>query len=288
VDFDSAAADGAASSERSTKLTLTFDTVGSGVNMPALDVADITLAPAEGYSFSVTAGALTSLSAGVYELEVTGSWTEGGVVDVTVAKAGYAFDPDTRSATLHDFAATTLTVSNTVTSVTPGYANMSKEFTYTVTLKGMDGEPMAGAVLDYTGGGDKEDGSLTLDASGSAVFTLKHGESITIGGVPSAGRMRIVQTGEPGYTPSYRDNMRNPELPPEIGTTGNDLDTGERYMTAEARVMDFANERAEIVPSAVDAGDLNVLLILIGAALLSILALYAVRRYRRRAWREAE
>lgn len=96
-----------------------------------------------------------------------------------------------------------LTVSKTVSGDQATEADREKEFSFTVTIKDSDGKPLAGTYAYKGGAADgaaaPADGTLTL-TDGSAVFTLKHGQSITIGEIPKGATYEVRETDSTGYT----------------------------------------------------------------------------------------
>ena len=168
-----------------------------------------------------------------------------------------------------------LTISKTVTGA---YADLTKAFTFTVYFQDGSGMPLAGGTqFTYTGGASPSGGTLTLDGDGKATFTLSHGQTITIAGVSTSGRVRIVETVDPNYTASFKDSL---DAAPTSGS-----DTGVRSMTAADRTIDFANARNAIVPAGASTGG-NALIWLPIMALLAAMAGLAIKAvYRRRAGR---
>ena len=77
-----------------------------------------------------------------------------------------------------------LTIKKTVTG---SGGDRDKEFTFTVTLAGADGE--------YVYHGSKQG---TIRSGGT--ITLKHGESVTISGLPVGTRYTVTESGADGYT----------------------------------------------------------------------------------------
>ena len=69
-----------------------------------------------------------------------------------------------------------------------------KAFTFTVTLKDQNGDPLE---REYAYTGDYEG---TIKSGGTV--TLKHGESITIAGLPALAQYSITEADEDGYTPT--------------------------------------------------------------------------------------
>ncbi|OUN18305.1 hypothetical protein B5G37_14120, partial [Pseudoflavonifractor sp. An85] len=87
-------------------------------------------------------------------------------------------------------------------------ANLNQEFTFTVTCTN-NNAPLTGTYT-YTGGVLQgyensvvapEAGSLTLDTSGKGTITLKHGQTITIQGLPRTATYTVKETPVANYTP---------------------------------------------------------------------------------------
>jgi len=165
-----------------------------------------------------------------------------------------------------------LTISKTVTSA---YADLTKAFTFTVYFQDSSGTPLAGGTqFTYTGGASPSGGTLTLDGEGKATFTLSHGQMVTIAGVSTSGRVRIVETADTNYTTSFKDSL-------DAGSTSGS-DTGVRPMTAANRTFNFTNARNAVVPTGSSTGS-SALIWLPVLALLAIMAGSAIKAvYRRR------
>jgi len=165
-----------------------------------------------------------------------------------------------------------LTISKTVTGA---YADLTKAFTFTVYFQDSSGTPLAGGTqFTYTGGASPSGGTLTLDGEGKATFTLSHGQTVTIAGVSTSGRVRIVETADTNYTTSFKDSL-------DAGSTSGS-DTGVRSMTAADRTFDFTNARNAVVPAGASTGS-SALIWLPVLALLAIMAGSAIKAvYRRR------
>ena len=112
---------------------------------------------------------------------------------------------DTEVAFTNSWKSGDLTVTKTVTG---NAGDTTKAFDFTVTLT-----PPAGTTLEnsyyYTGGGIEgveppEDGILELtdnkDGTYSGTITLKHGQSVTIEGLPGGTAYKVTETGADGYT----------------------------------------------------------------------------------------
>jgi len=168
-----------------------------------------------------------------------------------------------------------LSISKTVTGA---YADLTKAFTFTIYFQDSSGTPLAGGTqFTYTGGASPSGGTLTLDGDGKTTFTLSHGQTITIAGVSTSGRVRIVETADANYTASFKDSL---DAAPTSGS-----DTGVRSMTAADRTFDFANARNIVVPAGASTGG-NALIWLPIMAFLAIMAGLAIKAvYRRRAGR---
>lgn len=95
----------------------------------------------------------------------------------------------TDKAAFTNYKVASLTVSKTVTGT---MGDRDKDFEFDITLKTPQGNALTGS-YGYTGGtvegitgvDEKEDGTLTLNDEGKGKFTLKHGQSITISGLPA-------------------------------------------------------------------------------------------------------
>jgi hypothetical protein len=220
-------------------------------------------------------------NAGFSDFEITGlePGTEYNIL--VVAGNGDEGAIGGKDAKLASFTTESLSTTLTISSAVAGsQGEKTRQFTYTATFKDAGGSALAGP-LAYTGGGGKGDGSLSL-SGGSATFTLKHGESVTIADVPASGRIAVTQAGAPYYTPSYTDAAGSPSTE-SASAPGESLTLGERPMSA-GRAIAFSNARSPVVASAVDGGGANLAAIVILAALLGAL-ITARLRLRRRAER---
>jgi len=136
---------------------------------------------------------------------------------------------------VYDQAKTDVTISKTVAG---SFADRTKPFSFTVALRDAGGTPMSAGTSFTTVGGT---GTLTLDANGAAVISLKHGQSITIINVLSACNIQIAETPESGYTTEFTDSG---------GASGSD-DTGFRPVGDAARTFAFKNTRATAPPTGI-------------------------------------
>ena len=162
---------------------------------------------------------------------------------------------------------TSVTVSKTVTG---RFANKSMEFTFTAYLRDENGQPMTGNIA-FTGGtitgmgaNAPADGVLTLDDYGKSAFTLKHGQTITILDVPANAQIRIVETTNVDYDPSFKDSA---------GASGTTNDTDFRVAgvngTTDRRFDFFNAQKVEIVPTGIaDDTSWTAALLMIAASLL--------------------
>ena len=171
-----------------------------------------------------------------------------------------------------------LTISNTITGT---HANMTKAFTFTVYFEDSAGTPLSsGTQFTYTGGVIAGSGAtapfggtLTLGSGGEATVTLTTGQTITIAGVATSAKVRVVQTTDTNYTTSFKDSLD------ASSTSG--ADTGMRNMTAADRTFDYTNTRS-VVPGGIFTGSGGIVLLsLMALALAAGLAITAA--YRRRA-----
>jgi len=173
--------------------------------------------------------------------------------------------------------AKTVTISNEVTGA---YANMDKAFTYTIYFQDSGGTALTGT-FNYTGGvltGSSatapSGGTLTLGSGGEATVTLTAGQTITIAGVATSAKVRVVQTTDTNYTTSFKDSED------ASSTTG--ADTGVRSMTAADRAFDFTNTRS-VVPGGISTGSGGIVLLSLMALLALAAGLIITAVHRRRA-----
>jgi len=175
--------------------------------------------------------------------------------------------------------AKTVTISNTITGT---HANMTKAFTFTVYFEDSAGAPLAsGTQFTYTGGviagsgaTAPANGTLTLGSGGEATVTLTTGQTITIAGVATSAKVRIVETTDSNYTTSFKDSLD------ASSTSG--ADTGVRSMTAADRTFDFTNTRS-VVPGGISTGSGGIVLLSLMALLALASGLAITSAYRRRA-----
>ncbi|MGL6197584.1 MAG: SdrD B-like domain-containing protein [Lachnospiraceae bacterium] len=108
-----------------------------------------------------------------------------------------------------------LTIEKTVTGK---YGNMTKSFEVTVTLIDNSGTPISG---DYTYTG----GTLTFNNNGEAKVSIKHGESITIEGIPLDSDYTVEETDSAvsSYTVTYNGSG---SVPPTGTLTGGNVKVG--------------------------------------------------------------
>jgi len=145
---------------------------------------------------------------------------------------------------------TTVTVSKTVEGE---FANMTLAFEFTIYLYDSEDNPFpANTEIAYNDG--NSDGTLILDAAGSAKFLLTHGQTITIKDLPLGGFLQINETPVEGYATSFIDS-ENPNDPID----GNDTT---KLPIVEDRTFRFTNERIVAPPTALDTGDIEPLLLL--------------------------
>ena len=179
------------------------------------------------------------------------------------------------------FLPTTLTVSKTVAG---SYSSADKDFTFTLRLKDSTGKALSGT-FTYTGNtltgsgvNAPANGTLTLDNEGTAQLTLRHGQSITIGGVPANGKVQLVETGATGYTTTFVDNILGAE--PEDGN-----DTGIRDLTEDSRTFDFTNTREAVVESGLNASGTTALSLFLALVVLTGMTCFWIDTSIRRRWK---
>jgi len=172
-----------------------------------------------------------------------------------------------------------LTISNEVTGA---YGNMDKAFTYTIYFQDSGGTALAsGTQFTYTGGviagsgaTAPANGTLTLGSGGEATVTLTTGQTITIAGVATSAKVRVVQTTDANYTTSFKDSLD------ASSTSG--ADTGMRNMTAADRTFDYTNTRS-VVPGGISTGSGEMVLLSLMALLALVAGLIITAVHRRRA-----
>lgn len=161
---------------------------------------------------------------------------------------------------------TDVTISKTVEGK---YADLTKEFTFTVTIRGRNNTNLSdGASFTYTGASHVSGvpapagGTLTI-IGGKATIHLRHGQSITIQGIAVTGSIEIVEEDVSGYSTSFKDSKA-----PNVETGRS---TGVRTITdATPRSFAFTNKRAA-GPSPTGVSDGGP-----GAGLLGTIALLGV------------
>jgi len=172
--------------------------------------------------------------------------------------------------------AKTVTIS---TEVTGAYANMDKSFTFTIYFQDSGGTALTGTftytggVLTGSGATAPANGTLTLGSGGEATVTLTTGQTITIAGVATSAKVRVVQTTDANYTTSFKDSL-------DVGSTSG-ADTGVRNMTAADRTFDFTNTRS-VVPGGISTGSGGIVLLSLMALLALATGLIITAVHRRR------
>lgn len=104
----------------------------------------------------------------------------------------------TDKAAFTNYKVASLTISKTVTGT---MGDRDKDFEFDITLKTPQGNVLTGNYAyiggmseNITGVDEKEDGTLKLDDSGKGKFTLKHGQSIAIYGLPAGCTYEICES----------------------------------------------------------------------------------------------
>ena len=235
------------------------------------------------YMSTDTFGTLPSVARTGYNLDGWFTAATGGTQVNATDTAGSHF---TSGSTVTLYAqwtasAKTVTISNEVTGT---HANMTKAFTFTVYFEDSASAPLAsGTQFTYTGGiiagsgaTAPSGGTLTLDSAGKTTvpLTLTTGQTITIAGVATSGKVRVVQTTDANYTTSFKDSLD------ASSTSG--ADTGMRNMTAADRTFDFTNTRS-VVPGGISTGSGGIVLLSLMALLALAAGLGITAAYRRRA-----
>lgn len=97
-----------------------------------------------------------------------------------------------------------LTISKTVAGEQASDTDKRQTFTFTAILKNKDGTPLQGTYT-YTGTAidgvtPPTEGTLTLDEDGKTTFSLTHGQSMTIGGIPDGATYEVSEIECGGFT----------------------------------------------------------------------------------------
>jgi hypothetical protein len=131
---------------------------------------------------------------------------------------------------------------NVTKTVSGDFANKTKDFTFTICFMNSAEEPMsAGTEFTYIGwaiaglgAAVPDGGKLFLNENGAATFKLKHGQAITIQGIPVGSIVAITETKDINYDVSFSDSA---------GPGGQINSTGNRTISVEGRTFEFLNSR---------------------------------------------
>jgi len=157
---------------------------------------------------------------------------------------------------------TTLTISKTVDGM---FADLTKQFTFTLTFIGADGNPLAGPFA-YTGdpAAGPPDGTLDL-TDGAGKIALGHGQSITLQDVPTDCSVQITETPDGNYDTTFTDSEN--AVTPDPASPN---DTGLFPMTANPRTIAFTNTRVVPPPTGISPGGSGAVPLLPALALLAL------------------
>lgn len=142
-----------------------------------------------------------------------------------------------------------LTISKTVAGDQASDTDRSQSFTFTVTLKDKNGNALRGT-YSYIGGtvegingvSAPANGILTLN-SGSATFTLKHGQSITIGDLPDGATYEVTEGDHSGFTVVVDDDTDADQA--AEGTIVKDQTAQARFTNIKQTTLSFIKVAAE-------------------------------------------
>lgn len=149
-------------------------------------------------------------------------------------------------------------------TVTGAYGDKNKAFAFTITVQDTNGTPLAsGTSLSYTGSAipgvtAPADQTLTLDGTGSATVTLKHGQSITISGIPKAGHLQVKEAADAHYNTTHQIDS---------GAAQSGADTGLITMNGTNRTIGFENTSKTVTPAGLSGGMAQKGILLTGAVL---------------------
>lgn len=204
------------------------------VRLPEISTADITLyagqtldaeailtdwlgmsLPEDSYNltFSETAeSAIARIDAGTVIVTGTAAQTEGKK-GVTGISAGTTTATVTTRNTLGDevtttFRITVLPITFTVEKIVDGNdANREKEFSFTLAVPELAGKTVS--AVKTASGGTSGTVTISFDATGAAVFTLAHGEKLSVIGLSYGAVFSISETDADGYTVSSSLNKQS-------------------------------------------------------------------------------
>lgn len=245
------------------------DTTSDKANYTITAYREITLA-----AYNALAENARTTKNGKYYQKISGPITHVGTVGETVIgipadpEAGYVLS-DASVTKLENFKETGSTateliyyydVAHTLTvkkAVTGDYADKTKEFSVTVTVKDAQGNALTGS-YDATGEADNvKDGKITF-TDGTVKLLLKDSESVTISGLPT-GTYSVSETlstdvDKKNYTATYSvDGATATDTAPSNQALKFDLDTDNKIKDAASSVT-ITNKRTEETPTGVVDG----------------------------------
>lgn len=193
--------------------------------------------------YSVTSNSVLSTTASSYDLSITNTID---LIDVTITK-----------------------------NVTGNMGDANKSFNFEVSLYGSDGTAsISGASLsDKTTG----DGKPTVTINGTtASFTLKHGQSVTLGGIPYGAQLGIKESGKTGYVATIG------------GVAGNDSKASDSYTEkvtivpseGKAQPITVTNDNTATIDTGVTLDFLPYVLLILGVGV--VVALWLVMSAKKR------
>jgi hypothetical protein len=154
---------------------------------------------------------------------------------------------------------TEVTVSKTVSGLR---GDKAKAFGFEVYLTDSAGKALAGEKLSYVYADAATEYEMVLDSAGMGVFTLKHGQSVTIKGVRVDAWIRVLEKDWLGYDVTYTDSAG--------GSGGNDMVLS--TVGTKERIFRFTNAWIPVPPTGVNVGDVlsASLMIYLGVFLLLV------------------
>ena len=163
--------------------------------------------------------------------------------------------------------------------VTGKYASKVKDFEFTAFFEDEDGKALSiGETFDCERDGigivSPESVTLTLVSGGKATFTLKHGQTLTIKDVQADFKIRIEETPDNDYTPSFTDSTG-------VNHPG-EYDTDFQTVGTDGWTFDFENERILAAPTGFDGGHGLQEAVLLGSILLILLVVVVIKLMRKR------
>ena len=168
-----------------------------------------------------------------------------------------------------------------VTKMVDNENNKSKEFTFNVEFQDSSGYPLeSGLEFNLVGGTISGSGAVApaggiyiLDSNGALTFTMKHGQTITIKGIPLNSKVIISESPEYRYDASYSING---------GVSYDGTSTMPISIGSDSVTVDFVNTRQTITPTGIASDPWVIVAFAMAATALIVTGPAAMRLIKRR------